>query len=233
MMIAFSASQGTNEDYYTMVTVLGNNFQEGFMSWGKAVAAAGWGIFSMPHYDEKSHTARVIVRNAWELLMQEHTEKKWGCPFIQGKIIGIFSHAFATRCWADSVDICYVGDNKYVEFFVYESERTIEKELLRLKKQRMQQREKQLAQEVDRKTEQLRVANKKLEEYSLVLEAKVKARTFELEKQNQQLSQALQDLKIAKNIAEEANQLKSRFSPICLMKFAPRSIQFLTLPTYC
>jgi hypothetical protein len=40
MLVAHSSSLGTEEDYHSMVTVLGSTFPEGFLAWGRAVSAA-------------------------------------------------------------------------------------------------------------------------------------------------------------------------------------------------
>jgi len=126
--VAFSASLGTEEDYHAMVNVLGNTFDEGFIKWGEAVSTAGWGTFELA-YRPENKSARVKVSNTWELLMQQGLERKWGCPFIQGKIIGIFTHALGVNCWADEVDICYDGETPYVVFDIYESNKTIPNEI--------------------------------------------------------------------------------------------------------
>ena len=43
LLVAYSSSLGTEEDYHAMISTLGNNFQEGFLAWGQGVSAAGWG----------------------------------------------------------------------------------------------------------------------------------------------------------------------------------------------
>src|SRR5689334_9938956 len=52
-LVATSSSFGTDEDYNAMVTALGATFEEGFLAWGRAVAAAGWGAFELPHFDRE------------------------------------------------------------------------------------------------------------------------------------------------------------------------------------
>jgi PAS domain S-box-containing protein len=155
LMVAHSSSQGTEEDYHAMVTVLSDSFEEGFLKWGEAVSSAGWGIFSMPHYDMEARRARVRVENTWEVLMQKDVLDKWGCPFIQGKIIGIFNHAFDTTCWADEVTAAYGPDNFFVEFDIYESPRTIDDEIDRLRLNRLNESEKLLAEQVRLKANEL------------------------------------------------------------------------------
>lgn len=155
LQVASSASLGTEEDYQSMVTVLGDNFEDGFHKWGAAVSAAGWGTFEILAINHQQKTARVRVTNTWELLMQKDLANKWGCPFIQGKIIGIFSQAFSVSCWADEVDIMYSGDSPYIELDVYPSSKTIPTEIERERCTRMQEKERQLALEIDKKTAEL------------------------------------------------------------------------------
>ena len=47
LLVAWSSSQGTKEDYEAMVTVFADNFAEGFLAWGAAVGAAGGGGFEL------------------------------------------------------------------------------------------------------------------------------------------------------------------------------------------
>src|SRR5689334_17300117 len=70
LLVAYSSSLGTAEDYHSMVTILGQTFEEGFLAWGRAVATAGWGWFELPQYDAAAKRATVRVRNPWELQMQ-------------------------------------------------------------------------------------------------------------------------------------------------------------------
>lgn len=188
LLIAYSSSLGTQEDYHTMISILGNSFQEGFLAWGRAVSSAGWGTFEMPEYNLDEKQATVIVRNSWEISAQRNLtpDKRWGAPFIQGKIIGIFNHAFGTPCWAN--DICYYSsDGPYVELKVFPSEKTIMDELKKLRYERMIAGEKALADKVDQQTAELLDAKIEIENYSKTLEQKVADRTAELTKVNKKL----------------------------------------------
>ena len=188
LLVAYSSSLGTEEDYHAMVSTLGNSFEKGFLAWGKAVSTAGWGTFEMPEYNPNDHLATVIVRNSWEISMQRNLpfQKRWGSPFLQGKIIGIFNHAFGIRCWAD--DICYYdSDDSFTEFKVFPSRKTIKDELTKLRYQRMVKSEQALAAKVDQKTIELQEAKKEIELYSRTLEQQVAERTAELVKMNKQL----------------------------------------------
>ena len=155
LLIAHSASQGTEEDYQNMVSVLGNTFEEGFANWGKAVASAGWGVFEIIDFDEQNKTARVRVSNAWELLLGNASMQRWGCPFTQGKLIGIFSQAFQETCWADEVDLSYDPEKAYIELAIHTSQKTITAEIESLRQAHMQQQEVQLSNEIKKKTQAL------------------------------------------------------------------------------
>lgn len=124
-LVAYHASLGTEDDYHAMVTVLGTTFEEGFLAWGRAVGAAGWGRFSLTSFDLAGHRAVVVVHNPWELLMQRDQPTTWGCPFLQGKLIGIFSHALGINCWADEYVVADSSELA-VELHIYPSDLTTE-----------------------------------------------------------------------------------------------------------
>lgn len=152
LQVAHSSSLGTEDDYHNMVTVLADNFLDGFLKWGEAVSAAGWGKFSVSEYNYDSKIARVRIENTWELIMQKNEEIRWGCPFVQGKIIGIFTHAFKTNCWATVAEIDYDSDSPYVEFIIFKSDKTIETEIETIRLARMQEKEKALKEQIEKTT---------------------------------------------------------------------------------
>lgn len=142
LLIASEASKGTEEDYNFMVTQLGPTFREGFLAWGKAVGVAGWGAFDLPMLDTANKRATVRVRNAFELKAQANQPVRWGCPFLQGKIIGIFGHALGVNCWADERLTDETGHT--VEFSVFASDVTIAGELAELRRLHHEQRQAEL-----------------------------------------------------------------------------------------
>jgi two-component system cell cycle sensor histidine kinase/response regulator CckA len=154
LLVAYYSSLGTEEDYHAMITKLGSSFVEGFLAWGRAVSSAGWGRFSLPHCDPVRKQAVVRVDNPWELQMQG-PEESWGCPFLQGKIIGIFTHAFGVTCWADEQAERRSEDGCAIEFRVAPSQRTIAVELEELRRRRQRERDGVLAREVEVKTSAL------------------------------------------------------------------------------
>ncbi|PRQ08318.1 two-component system sensor histidine kinase NtrB [Enhygromyxa salina] len=156
LLVALSSTKGTKQYYQNLITKFGSTFEEGFLTWGEAVAAAGWGRFSLPKYDRARCEAIVRVINPWELQMQTDTPETWGCPFLQGKLIGIFSEAFGVTCWAYEQNIQRDGAHCSIEFHIARSQRTIAVELAQLRAARQRERDGELAREVERKTAALR-----------------------------------------------------------------------------
>lgn len=163
MLVAKSSSLGTEEDYHSMVTVLGSNFVDGFLAWGKAVSTAGWGSFELPFFDVESCTAEVRVVNPWELRMQKSGGQLWGCPFLQGKIIGILEHALGQRCWADE-EIDVESNPPVVTFSVRAWESTLDNELKRLRTEQIRAAEARLTAQVESATAALRDKHRELDE---------------------------------------------------------------------
>jgi len=155
LLMAHESSKGTDEDYNAMITQLADNFPEGFLAWGRAVTTAGWGLFELPEYDFDRKHALVRINNPWELKMLKGTGERWGCPFLQGKLIGIFSHAFATTCWADVHDMNGDGDDLFVEFRIYAGSKTIPDELDRMRALLQDSKERGLQAAIEQATQDL------------------------------------------------------------------------------
>lgn len=155
LLVAHSSSLGTDADYQMMVTKLGHDFVSGFLAWGEAVAAAGWGHFEVREFDPAAGTAQVRVNQPWELEMQRSHASPWGCPFLQGKIIGLFTHAFGRPCWADET-VVIEAEAAWLDLRIYPSERALEGELAVLRRARSAARERDLLQRVDDATRALR-----------------------------------------------------------------------------
>lgn len=155
LLVAYESSKGTEEDYHAMVTQLGETFAEGFLAWGAAVGAAGWGVIELPELDIERRHARVRLTNPWELKMLRDTGEDWGCPFIQGKLIGIFGHAFGTTCWADAENHRTEGDDLVVEYRIYADARTIGEELKQARSAQINARERELREAVEHATAEL------------------------------------------------------------------------------
>lgn len=146
LMVAQQSSLGTDADYHTMVTVLGRTFEEGFLAWGDAVGLAGWGRFALPVFDREAQRAVVVVKNPWELEMQRGSPVRWGCPFLQGKIIGILSRALGVNCWADEIASLAEEGETSIQFEVYPSEKTLDAEMTRLRREHHEEAKRKLEQ---------------------------------------------------------------------------------------
>ncbi len=168
LLVAHSSSFGTDEDYNAMVTTLGSTFEQGFLAWGRAVGAAGWGAFEILHFDRDAGTARVRVTNPWELRMQRAGGRFWGCPFMQGKVIGIFGHALGRSCWADE-ELDTASEVPAVVFSVYPSDRTLDEELRRLRAEQVRMAQAQLAEQVEEATAALLEKRREVEERDRVI----------------------------------------------------------------
>jgi rsbT co-antagonist protein RsbR len=145
LLIAYHSNLGAELDYRDMVTKLGATFEEGFLAWGEAVAASGWGKIELVMFDREAPRAVVRVRNPWELQMQAGVEERWGCPFLQGKIIGIFSLALGVNCWADELNTSIDDASSQVDFSIYTSTKTITSELNALRRSQKQETRRKLA----------------------------------------------------------------------------------------
>jgi rsbT co-antagonist protein RsbR len=168
IIVAHSSSLGTDEDYNFMVTVLASNFPDGFLAWGRAVSAAGWGSFELPHFDIESCTAEVRVVNPWELRMQKAGGEFWGCPFLFGKVIGILEHALGQRCWADE-DIDMESDPPVVTFSVRAWDRSLNDEVNRLRAEQIRTAEARLAEQVASATDALVEKRKEIDEKDAII----------------------------------------------------------------
>lgn len=214
LLVAHSSSIGTEEDYHAMISSLSNNFEEGFLAWGQGVSSAGWGCFELEDYKPSEKIAIVINKNSWEISVQRNIlpEKRWGAPFLQGKLIGIFSHAFGIPCWAN--DICHFdSENPYTKVEIFPSETTIENELKKLRNERILGRERSLAAIVDIKTTELQHAKDEIKQYSISLEKKVLERTIELENLNKQL---WKEIEARKDTEKELEKLNSELLAISI-----------------
>ncbi|WP_437931265.1 STAS domain-containing protein [Sorangium sp. So ce291] len=170
LLVARSSSLGTDEDYRSLVARPDGAIEQGFLAWGRAISAAGWGAFELPSFDRAACTATVRIRNPWELRMQADGDLRWGCPFLQGKVIGIFSLAFARLCWADEI-IDTGGAAPAVEFHVHPSDRTIDDELNQLRVIRFRARQQELKQHMAEAAQELRRKDEEVEQKERLIRA--------------------------------------------------------------
>jgi rsbT co-antagonist protein RsbR len=164
LLVAHGSSDRSEDLYRAMVMHYGENFQDGFLAWGAAVEIIGWGKFEFLSLDHDRKQARLTITNPWELMISQHEEERWGCPFLQGKLIGVFTHAFGTSCWADEENLVMTPAEQSVEFSIYAAEKTLAQEIERLRRHERDARERRLEASVDDAThelhEQLHVADR-------------------------------------------------------------------------
>ena len=161
LMIASSASEKFQKEYETLTAPYGDDFVKGFLTWGHSMGAAGWGKFHLLEYSPENNHAIIQVDNPWELAMQKELpdELRWGCPFLLGRIIGIFRKVLPQNCWAtDHYEYAENGDIR-VRLTVYASDKTIADELNRLRGEKLTQHEKKLHDEIQEKTAELQKSN--------------------------------------------------------------------------
>lgn len=144
LLIAYHSNLGAELDYRAVV---GNyeSLELGFQAWSNTVVSSGWGKIELKSCEPQAQCAWVDVLNPWELQMQGDMQEIWGCPFMLGKIIGIFSLAFGVPCWADELNASIHGSTSHVEFKVYPSSKTIASELDALRRAQKQLMRRRLA----------------------------------------------------------------------------------------
>jgi len=164
LIVVNSSSLGAQKDYDSLISN-GDNFEKGFSIWANNLAVLGHGKFKIIEYDYNKSHAVIQVDNPWELVIQKDlsADKRWGCPFALGKIIGIFKHVLSKNCWAtDHCEYDAFGNSK-VTLTIYPSEKTTDKELKKLRITKLTLHEKKLENEIIEKTAELKKSNSILE----------------------------------------------------------------------
>lgn len=156
-IIALHARHGMEPDDDFIERIAPGDFLTAFARWSESIAIAGWGRLELVTFDRASRRATIRATDPWELIMQQGAEASWGCPFLLGKIIALFSGAFAENCWAQEVPLP-PGENGElrVELHVYPSESTIDGAIDELRRAQQSRREAELQAEVERNAAELR-----------------------------------------------------------------------------
>ena len=105
-----------------------SDFSDGFDAIANIASVAGWGDWKLISFDDKKKVCRFRVKDSWEGRYQKSIGVCWGSGMLAGKMAGYCSRLFNTNCWTDQTAFIANGD-KYDEFVVEPSERSIEKEL--------------------------------------------------------------------------------------------------------
>jgi PAS domain S-box-containing protein len=105
-----------------------SGFKEGFKAIANIAAVAGWGDWRLISLDEEEKKCRFQIKESWEGVYQKALGVCWGSGMLAGKLGGYCSKYFKTNCWSEQIRFIAKGD-KYDEFVVKLSERSIENEI--------------------------------------------------------------------------------------------------------
>lgn len=161
LIVANSSIRSTNKDYKEIATSSSKSFKEGFSTWCQAAALTGWGSVQLTEYEPENCHAIIVIDNPWELRLQQSLPKykHWGCPFLLGKMIGIFEQALGQNCWAKDDYQFFEDGTSQVILTVYASTKTTYSELEKCRKREVSKHEKQLENEIEEKTIKLQESN--------------------------------------------------------------------------
>lgn len=162
LAVAHHASLGTEEDYQIISAKTGADFDKVLPEWGRSVAVAGWGCIQLGWFDAEARRAVVRVRDPWELRVQRGAPERWGCPFLFGKLVGMFSHAIGVPSWAEEVESLGEDGVPTVDFHLRPAERTIFDELEALRGERDEEARRPLREKIDELTQVKRELSEKL-----------------------------------------------------------------------
>jgi PAS domain S-box-containing protein len=103
-------------------------FKDGFKAIANIAAVAGWGEWKLVSLNEEKKECSFRIKNSWEGRYQKALGECWGSGMLAGKMAGYCSMLFRTNCWAEQTAFIARGD-KYDEFIVRPSKRSLEKEI--------------------------------------------------------------------------------------------------------
>jgi diguanylate cyclase (GGDEF)-like protein len=161
LIVANSSIRSTNKDYKEVISSGSKSFAEGFSTWSQIAALTGWGSTELSAYEPENCHAIIIINNPWELRLQKNLPKykHWGCPFLLGKMIGIFEQALGQNCWASDACEFFEDGTSRVTLTVYASTKTTYSELEKCRQRKTSKQEKQLKSEIEEKTTKLQESN--------------------------------------------------------------------------
>ncbi|EYF01386.1 RsbR, positive regulator of sigma-B [Chondromyces apiculatus DSM 436] len=136
LTVAYHASLGAKDDHRLSIADGGGaSFAEVLETWGHSVEVCGWGRFELEWFDEETGRASVRVHNPWELAVQASAKERWGCPFLFGKLVGLYSRVMGANGWADETVGVREDGTPVVDFLLYRSDRTIQDDLEALRRE--------------------------------------------------------------------------------------------------
>jgi len=162
LIVANASIRSTNKDYKEIIAASSQTFEEGFATWRQIAALTGWGSIELTKYEPENCHAIITIDNPWELRLQKNLPKykHWGCPFLLGKMIGIFEQALGQNCWAtDTYDFLDNGTSQVV-LTIYASTKTTYNELEKCRQRKLSKHEKRLEKEIEEKTIKLKESNR-------------------------------------------------------------------------
>lgn len=214
--IAASASEDGGVDYDLILKLGQNNFVAGLQKWSQEGKRAGWWrSLELESIDYSTHQATLRVTAPWELTLQESRpeNERWGCPFLCGKLTGVFSLAFGTGCRAteslisSSVIDDHSGDpSAVVVVQIAPGDRLLSEDLASARESGRSKRELQLSSEVAQNSAELRETRKQLEETNRTLEQRVFERTRELQSAKSGLELALSETAKLNEFSRKLNE---------------------------
>lgn len=167
LLIAYSASQHSDDDYQQMHKELSEDFAAGLQAWGNKVTKAGWGQVVQVDIHEGNQSATIVVDNPWELNIFPDSKTQYALPFLCGKLSGLFSNHFSRPMRAHVSQIDRFHQHLRVVIRVKTSQCTLRSELQQLVKQEGFSKEEKLLfmnKQLQQKAIELESANRKLQE---------------------------------------------------------------------
>lgn len=161
LIVANSSIRSTNKDYKEIISPASKSFADGFATWSQMAALTGWGSIELKEYEPNNCHAIIVINNPWELRLQQSLPKykHWGCPFILGKMIGIFEQALGQNCWASDAYEFFEDGTSQVVLTIYASVKTTYSELEKCRQRKTSEHEQQLENEIEEKTIKLQKSN--------------------------------------------------------------------------
>ncbi len=209
--VAASVSEDGELDHEWILQLGQQNFVAGLQKWAQEGTNAGWWrSLELESVDYSAPRASLKVSGPWELLLQEGQPDtgRWGCPFLRGKLSGIFSLAFGTACHAQE-SLIHSENNGGVPAVVIEispGERELSEELARARESGRSSRELELSSEIEQSNAELLEARRELEESNRTLEQRVFERTRELQSAKSGVERALSETAKLNEFSRKLNE---------------------------
>ncbi len=134
LLIAYEASEGSDENYNYIISRKNCSFEEGFELFANVVSAAGWGTMTMAKINWELKQTTVEIENPWELSKRETKNIGDNLPMICGKASGIFSRAMDCNMRAVVTNIQTRENRKYATIQIAHTNSTLKSELEALNK---------------------------------------------------------------------------------------------------